>query len=49
MIHITQVNHSGKEKYNDLINYIQKTHHSDDILTWEYNTNREVLFKNKNL
>ena len=39
----------GKEKYDELINYIQRTHHSNDILTWEYNTNREVLFKNKNL
>jgi FkbM family methyltransferase len=39
----------GKEKYDYLISHIQKTHTTNDNILWEYNTNKEVLFKNKNL
>lgn len=37
----------GEEKYNRLINHLQKTHTTLGDASWSFNTNKEVLFKNK--
>ena len=36
----------GEERYNELINFILKTHSTDVDISFSYDTNKEALFKN---
>lgn len=36
----------GEEKYNKLINHLQKTHTTSGDASWSFDTNKEVLFTN---
>jgi len=37
----------GKERYNELLNWIAQTHTCIGDSSWTFDTNKEVLFKNK--
>lgn len=41
--------HMGEEKYNSLLDHLKKTHITNDDCNWQFDLNKEVLFKNKNL